>query len=136
SPAWAVPRTPCSGPKAATRLVFSLRASMAWVRSGRTPVGLVISPIRLPSSRSSCSVSSTSRPVLTLAAGAGVGAGASIAGGGFGAVGGADWLLGEQPLTKSRSRVRRARFFRMIRPPVEGLLEAVADGVEAWQADG
>src|SRR6185437_8547691 len=65
APAWCAPRIPCSGPNSATRRTPGACAnrSTSLTSSRSTPVGLVISPTRLPRIRSSRSCSKTSMPV-------------------------------------------------------------------------
>src|SRR5436853_6753819 len=82
----ASPRTPCSGPKSATRRISlrALRRSTLLWRDRSTPLGLVMRPMRLPMTTGGGWLRKTSSPVLTPPAGeagAGGAAGASGAGG-------------------------------------------------------
>ena len=66
-PACAVPRKPCSGPNTATMSTFpdACIVSTMWDRSGRMPVGLLITPTFCPASARQSSSASTSAPVIT-----------------------------------------------------------------------
>src|SRR3954454_10484122 len=67
-PACALPRKPCSGPKTAVMSTFPdacMVSTMCW-KSGRMPVGLLITPTFWPARARQPSAASTSAPVSTL----------------------------------------------------------------------